>query len=106
MPASLSRRACAEIVARRVVAELLAAEERSDPVELGLIEARRVLGCDPVLALATCPEADLAGELMRARVARFVSRGCRWISRQEWDSETIEVGRELAQRLAERFRRR
>lgn len=93
------------MLARRVVAELVADSMRDDPLELALTRARLALGEDPALLLATCPALDLAADLATERVRRFAARSCRQLSAHEWEAETQDIAGMLEVRFAERFRR-
>ncbi len=104
MPAELSRRSRAQLLARRVVAELVAMDDRSE-VEASLVRVALLVGADPALALAHDAALDLAGELARERLTRFEARGCRQLSAAAWSAETREIAMVLEKRCAERFRR-
>jgi len=104
-PAAMSLRRKAQMLAQRVVAELMA-DSDSDALDQALRALHVSLSHDPVLILATHPDIDLAGELAQERIARFEARGCRQISEDAWNSETDEIVAALRRRLSARFRRR
>lgn len=104
MPRNLSRRAKSLALARRVVREMVA--DRGDPVLAAFAKARLAVGGDPAFILATNAEIGLHEMFEQMRVARFTSRGCEQLDREEWRRETAEIEAELIERLAARFRRR
>jgi hypothetical protein len=55
--------------------------------------------------LATNPDINLAGELVKERLQRFTARGCRQLSDAAWQAETRAIAKILRARFAERFRR-
>lgn len=105
MAPGLSIRSRARILARAVVAEVIALQEREDPIETALADLRASASCDPALTLARDTEAGLSAELVRARVARFEARGARQLDAEQWRTETADIAAELELRWAERFRR-
>lgn len=105
MPADLSQRRKCALLAVRVVDELLAASLRADPFELALVALQRGLQAVPAVELAADPDIALASELARERLQRFEARGCRQVSREDWDRETAEIRTKLIARLTDRFRR-
>lgn len=106
MPADMSARSKARILAARVVEELVREADAADPFESALRRMRRLTGHDPALQLATHPGLDLIGQFRRARTERFEARGCTWIGKADFDAETREIAATLEIRLAERFRRK
>jgi hypothetical protein len=105
LPADLSLRSKARLLAQRVVEELLADAVADDPFDRALRAARQVLGQSPILALAADADINLAGDLAQERLQRFEARGCRQISESAWQAETREIAKVLCARFAERFRR-
>jgi hypothetical protein len=105
MAADLSKRSRARILARRVVAELVAEIGRTDQLDIALGNVRKLLADDPALHLALHPGLDLVSEFMRERCNRFSARGCRQIPDSEWRAETESIAAEIEGRLADRFRR-
>lgn len=105
MAADLSKRSRARILARRVVAELVAEFERKDQLEIALTRARVVLGNDLALQLALHPGLDLVAEYQRERCDRFKARGFTQLPDSEWRAETQSIAAALEARLAERLRR-
>lgn len=101
MPASLSARSKASNLAQRVVAEIIAADRREEPMEIALASAVALLQADPAVALAE----RMAAELGRERVARFEARGCKQLPQSQWDAETVQIAAVLEDRFAHRFRR-
>lgn len=101
----LSKRSRARILARRVVAELVAEHERTDQLEIVLSKARLLLGADAALQLALHPGLDLVAEFERIRCDLFRARGCRQLPATEWQAETAQIATAMEARLAERFRR-
>lgn len=106
MPADMSERSKARVLAKKVVAELVVEVQATDPFENALRRMRCLTEQDPALQLATHPGLDLIGELRRARAKRFEARGCTWIGKADFDAETREIAAALEIRLAERFRRK
>lgn len=105
MPRHLSARARARCLAARTVAEVLAAAARTEPFEQALAATRASINSDLVFALAHDPASDIAGELLRERVFRFIAREGTQICTEAWAAETAEIADVMAARLAERFRR-
>jgi hypothetical protein len=105
MAPGLSIRSRGRILARAVVAEVIALQEREDPIETALADLRASASGDPALILARDAEAGLSAELVRARVARFEARGARQIDAEQWRAETADIAAELELRWSERFRR-
>ncbi len=106
LPPGLSISAKAGLIARGVVAELIADAERSDPFDRAMADARRALLNDPVAAIAFDPEADLAGMVAGERISAFEARGCVQIDATEWAAETANIAAKLEKRLKSRFRRK
>lgn len=105
MAPGLSMRSKGRNLARAVVAELIAMQERRDPLEIALADLRASASGEPALVLSRDAEAGLGAELLRARVVRFEARGGRQLSEEQWRTETAEIAGELELRWAERFRR-
>lgn len=105
MSDELSARSRAQQLARRVVAELIAANERVEPMEIALASMRAALGSNIALTLALAPELGLEAELGRERAIRFEDRNWRQLSLADWNAETAEIAGVMQSRLAEKFRR-
>ncbi|MCB2065403.1 MAG: hypothetical protein KDE15_02035 [Erythrobacter sp.] len=105
MPAELSTRAKAVNLAARVAREMVDQAESTDPMDMALRQASAALARDPVMVLATDPEIGLHALLDALKVERFRARGGGWIDREAWARETVAIERDLAARLATRFRR-
>lgn len=105
MPSGLSVRARCRVLAKRVVAHLVAESVGVDRLGLALAKALAVLQSDPAYRLATDPDADLLAEFERERLTRYQTRGCRQLDRDAWLAETNEIAGLLERRFAERFRR-
>ncbi|WCT76331.1 hypothetical protein [Novosphingobium humi] len=105
MSDELSARSRAQQLARRVVVELIAANERVEPMEIALASLRIAMGSNIALNLALAPELGLEAELGRERADRFEARNWRQLSEADWAAETAEIAQVMQTRLAEKFRK-
>lgn len=74
-------------------------------MEAALSRASATLCGDHVALLVNDPAIDLAAELQRERVCRFIDRGCQQLSEEGWAAETRAIETALVERLSHRFRR-
>lgn len=104
LPPRLSCRRKADELARQVVAAFLADLARVDPFERALFDAQHTLAPDPLHDLATSEALGLSAWFTRERLARFEARGCRQLTDEQWQAETLQLASAARQRLARRFR--
>lgn len=101
---TLSARRNADLIARKVVRAYLADLERDDPMARALFDVQQRLEPDPAHTLATAHDSAASERFVRERKARFEARGCRQLSRSDWERETAKIATVVRAYLSRRFR--
>ena len=93
----------AAAIARRVVDDLMAFMDETDPMSAALREAQQQMLPSPFTTLATDPTIDTARDVFDRRRRAFDARGCRQWMPEEWAADQRRIGEEVTALLTSRY---